>query len=322
MESKKSRILYVKQFLETQTDENHPAAINDIIAYLGSIGIEAGRKAVTQDIEELIEFGVDVINNTGKPIRYFVGERHFELPELKLLVDAVQASRFISAKKSKALIEKLTSLGSVHIAGELDRFLYTDEHLKPKNESVLITADIIYTAMNTGRQISFMYYEYNRKRKKDYKHNRRVYHVSPFGLMWNTDRYYLVGWSESHNDVAIFRVDRIAAPKLTDTLSAPEPEGFDMSKYANAVFQMYDGELRDVTLLCENELMDSVVDRFGEDFELHMADANNFTAKVRVAASPTFYGWVFLFGGRMKITAPPDVADGFIGLTKSAARIH
>jgi predicted DNA-binding transcriptional regulator YafY len=319
MEPKKSRILYVKQFLETQTDENHTATVSDIIAYLGSIGITAGRKAVTQDIEELIEFGIDIINNAGKPIRYFVGERHFELPELKLLVDAVQASQFISVKKSKALIEKLTALGSNYYAGELDRFLYTDERLKAHNENVYIAADLLRTAISVERQVTFKYYEYNSNHRKVYKHNRQTYRVSPYGLIWNTDRYYLVGWSETHGEIAKFRVDRIAVPKLTDISSAPKPAGFDMAIYANSVFQMFGNEAQEVTLLCENELMDSVVDRFGENFKLRNPDNEHFAATVQVAASPTFFGWVFSFCGRMRITAPADVADSYIAEASSAA---
>jgi predicted DNA-binding transcriptional regulator YafY len=259
MESKKSRILYVKQYLETQTDENHTATISDIIAYLNSIGILAGRKAVTQDIEELIEFGIDVINNAGKPIRYFVGERHFELPELKLLVDAVQASRFISVKQSSNLISKLTALTSTYQANELSRALFVDRQVKPGNEKVYITVDMLYTAINTERQITFRYYEYDRHKKKVYKHKRKVYEFSPFGLVWNYDHYYTVGYSASHGKVVTFRVDRIATPALTDIPSAAKPDNFDMSVYENTMFQMFDGEMQTVTLRCKNELMDSVI---------------------------------------------------------------
>jgi len=255
---------------------------------------------------------VDVVCNSGKRHEYFVGERLFELPELKLLIDAVQASRFISAKKSKALIDKLIALASVHQAAELNRRLYMDKQPKPDNENVYVTMDLLYTAVNAGKQITFKYYEYDRHKQKVFKHNRMTYVFSPYGLIWSNDFYYAVGYSESHQKVVCFRVDRIAMPELTNRPAVSEPEGFDIANYAQSVFQMYDGPVQDVTLKCENSLMKSVIDRFGEDVDTEILDDEHFLATAPVSASPTFFGWVFSFGGRMEILEPDNVVADYL----------
>jgi predicted DNA-binding transcriptional regulator YafY len=316
MDSKKSRILYVKRYLETQTDETHPATVTDILAYLDGIGAKADRRTVASDVGQLIESGEDVVCDTGKRYEYFVGDRHFELPELKLLIDAVQASRFISPKKTDALIQKLTAFASVHQARELERHLYTDKQAKADNEKIYITIDLLHTAINAGKQVDFKYYEYDRNKKKVYKHKRKTYHFSPYGLIWSDDRYYVIGFSESHGKVIKFRVDRIAVPELTENPAVPEPEGFDMSVYARSVFQMYDGPVREVTLVCENDLMKAVIDRFGEEVKTRVLDDERFKATVSVSASPTFFGWVFSFSGRMIIAAPEDVAENYRALAR------
>jgi len=243
---KKSRILTVKRFLEEHTDEAHPVTIADILAYLEAEGITASRKPVAQDIAELIVSGVDVVCNPGNPNVYFIGDRHFELPELKLLVDAVRASRFIPSRKADALIGKLTAMASRHQADELHRSLYAGKPARPIGDKAYITVDLLHMAINAGKKITCKYFEWGADKKKVYKHRRKDYHFSPYGLIWNNDRYYAVGWSDSHGKIITLRVDRIAAPKLTDEGAEPRPEGFDMAFYAESVIQMYDGPVRDV----------------------------------------------------------------------------
>ena len=315
--AEKSRILYLRQYLLEHTDEQHPATIADIISHLQGIGIPAGRKAVMSDIEQLIEYGEDIICNTGKRNEYFVGDQHFELPELKLLVDAVQASKFISVKKSRQLIKKLTAFASRHQAAELNRTLYTDKQIKHTNENIFITVDILHAAVNTGKQVHFKYYEYDCNKNKIYKHKRKVYKFSPYLMLWNGDNYYVVGHSESHGKIITFRVDRIATPELTAFCAVLKPKDFDPAYYAQKVFQMYDGSVRDITLKCENSLMKSVIDRFGADVDTAVTDSGHFRANISVCASPTFFGWVFGFGGRMEITAPEDVVNEYIALARS-----
>jgi len=319
MEAKQPRLLYLMDYLNTQTDEQHPATVTEISDHLKQAGYACGWKSVKRDIEQLMNGGVDVVCNKGRECKYFVGSRHFELVELKMLVDAVQASRFISHKKSQQLIEKLAGLASIHQAGQLNRHLYVDKQTKTSNEQVFYTADLLHEAIREGRKVSFKYYEYNSRKQKVYKHNRRLYCLSPYTMLWNNDCYYVLGYSDSHGKVATFRVDRIAAPELCDEPAVPAPEGFDPSVYSKSVFQMYDGAEQAVTLKCENTLMKSVIDRFGEDVETSVLDEGHFSARVHVSASPTFFGWVFSFVGKMEIIAPQIVADEYIALAHLVA---
>lgn len=319
MNPAKSRILHLKHFLETYTDENYPATMPDMLAYLQGQGIPASRKTVTLDIEQLMEAGMDVVCNTGRRYEYFIGVRHFELPELKLLADAVQASKFIPAKKSKALIEKLTALTSVHHAREMSRQLYVQQQVKTGNVRSYITVDLLHTAINASMQVAFKYCEYDQHKRKVYKHNRYTYVFSPYALLWNSDKYYTVGYSEKHGRIAVFRVDRIASPKLLDAPAVPMPADFDIQFYTKSVFQMYDGASpQNVTLQCENSLMNNIIDRFGEGVETVILDDGHFIAMVELSASPAFFGWVFSFGGRMKITAPPCLVEEYQALARKA----
>ena len=315
--TQKSRILHILRYLETQTDEAHPATVADVVASLESASIEAGRKAVTKDIELLMDAGFDVVVNAGKPIQYFMGDRHFEMPELKLLVDAVQAAKFISAKKSASLTKKLTALTSVHLAGELQRQTYIESRVKADNEQIYIAVDMLHAAIHSKRKVLFKYYEYNQRKEKIYKHGRQVYSISPYGWPWTHDCYYVVGYSDSHAKVITFRIDRIATPELSDTLAEPPAADFDISVYARSVFSMYDGPMQTVTLQCENAIMKSILDRFGEEVETNLLDREHFKATVSVSTSPTFYGWVFSFGGKMSLLGPEHIVNEYADMLRS-----
>lgn len=316
---KKSRILYIKRYLETQTDEEHPATLKDILTHLEKEGIKADRRAVSADIDLLIESGVDIVRNTGRQHEYFCGGNHFELPEIKLLIDAVQASRFITAQKSDALISKLSAHASIHQSEQLNRHIYVDKQIKSNNEQAYLVVDKLHAAINSGTRVRFKYYEYSPTREKIYKHDGQIYEFSPYCLIWNGDHYYAAGYSKHHNKVITFRVDRIAGLCMTDKPAVPRPYGFDMAFYARSVFQMYDGPVSDITLLCENRHMKTIVDRFGEDVQTTIADEDHFTASVQVAISPTFFGWVFSFCGGIRVIAPEEAAAGYCALITHAA---
>ena len=320
MDDKKSRILYIKQYLEEYSDELHPKTVTDILNNLKTEGIEASRPTVIRELKLLTDAGIDVICNDGKPKHYLIGDRGFELPELKLLVDAVMASRFIPPSKADKLIEKLTRFISTHQSGELRRTLYTDKHIRPVDEKVYLTVDRLYAAVNEKKKIVHKYYDWGADKKRFLKHDSREFYFSPYGLIWNNDKYYVVGWSDNREKVISLRVDRIADPKLTKIEAAPEPEGFDIEYYANDVFQMYEAEMRDVTLHCEISMMRHILDQFGEDVNTVALDADRFAAHVRVPASPTFFAWVFGFGGAIRIAAPDDVAAKYRDMLTAAMR--
>ena len=260
----RSRILLLLQLLLKQTDEHHYATGADILRFWETHGIQTTRKNVYSDIQLLMDFGLDVICIKSTQNRYFVGSRLLELPELKLLVDAVESSHLITEKKSTALIEKLGHLTSRHNAALLNRPVYMDGTAKPDNEAVYYAIDAIQTAIHKQRAISFQYFEYTPKKEKVLKHKGYRYGFSPYVLIWSRDFYYAVGWSEKHGKLAQFRVDRMTAIQDSDAPYIADPS-FDPASYIREIFGMYHDMPQRVTLLCENRTMRNIIDHFGED---------------------------------------------------------
>ena len=301
-------LLLLQRYLYEHTDDQHPASVADILAFWQEYGIQAGRKSVYSAIEVLQSSGMDIVCVKSTQNRYFVGERLFELPELKLLVDAVESSRFITAKKSKRLIEKLGKLTSESHARQLDRHIYMDGTAKPENECIYYSVDEIHNAIQKKRQITFQYYEYTPQKEKILKHNGYRYQFSPYALIWSRDCYYAVGWSEKHGKLAQFRVDRMTAIQDSDAPYIADPS-FDPASYIREIFGMYHDMPQRVTLLCENRTMRNIIDHFGEDVDTEVVDANHFRATVDVAPTPPFFSWVFTFGGAIRIEGPAEVLE-------------
>ena len=308
---KHNRTLLILQYLWNNTDIDHPATIKDISDYLTRFGHNTTRKTIAADIEELKSLGIDVDCKRSVQNQYFLDIRVFEMPEIKLLVDAVQSSRFITPKKSKALIEKLSSFIGPHQSDILKRQLYVDTRVKANNEGIYYLVDNIHVAIREKKKINFKYIEYSQEKKKTYKHNGQIYSFSPYALIWNDDSYYAVGYSDSHEKTVKFRVDRMADLKISDDKAEKKPKGFNVSDYFSQIFSMYDGEEADVVLRCENELMNNIIDRFGEKVQTKIVDDERFDVYAKVSLSQTFYGWVFSFGGKMKITASEQAVEGF-----------
>ncbi len=314
MKEPKSKILYLYKLLLENTDEQHPLSTTDIIQKLGELGIEVTRKTVASDIALLQEFGVDIIGIRSTRKLYYIASRDFELPEVKLLVDAVESSKLITPKKSKQLVEKLSKLVSREEAKELCRHVFVDKRIKPENERVYYYIDIIHTAIAKSLQIEFQYFDYTPEKKRVYKHNGQIYALSPYALAWNNDHYYALGHCENHGNISQFRVDRMAKVTLMQKTAQPSPNDFNAAEYANRIFDMYDGETKTVELQCDNELMKIIIDRFGEEVHTATRDTQHFMATVDVCISPTFFGWVFQFGERMKILSPLDVQKEYVDM--------
>ncbi len=298
-------LLLLQRYLYENTDDWHTIAVSDILTFWEQHGIKAGRKSAYSAIETLQNNGMDIICTKSTQNRYFVGARLFELPELKLLVDAVEAARFITPKKSQVLIEKLGKLTSGYCAKMLNRHIYMDGMAKTENESIYYIVDEIQSAIQDKRQITFQYYEYTPQKEKILKHDGYRYQFSPYALVWSRDYYYTVGWSEKHRKLAQFRVDRMTSVKPLEQSAVPMPD-FSLGEYMQKVFGMYPGKLCAVELLCDNEMMRSIVDRFGESVRTEVVDEYHFKAVVDVEPSPPFFGWVFTFGGRIRIVGPAD----------------
>ena len=302
------RIFLLLRLLYDQTDEDHYISVADVLQFWKSNGILAGRKSVYSDIDLLMEMGVDIICIKSTQNRYFIGSRLFQVPELKLLVDAVESSHFITEKKSKTLIEKLGHLTNKYVANQLNRHIYMDGTAKPENECIYYSVDEIHNAIQKKRQITFQYYEYTPQKEKILKHNGYRYQFSPYALIWSRDCYYAVGWSEKHGKIAQFRVDRMTAVEPLEHTAVQTPD-FDPAEYVRKVFGMYPDNLCTVELLCDNEVMRSVIDRFGENVWTETVDEQHFRATVEVAPSPPFFSWVFTFSGKIRIVSPAAVLE-------------
>ena len=301
-------LLLLRQYLHQHTDEQHPVSVTDILAFWQQHGIQAGRKSVYTDIELLQNAGMDIVCVKSSQNKYFVGQRLFELPELKLLVDAVESSRFITEKKSTALIKKLGQLTSTAQAEQLNRRIYMGGTPKPENESIYYNVDTIHNAVQKKQQITFQYFEYTPKKEKILKHDGYKYRFSPYAMIWNRDCYYAVGWSEKHGKIAQFRVDRMTAVEPLEQAAVQTPD-FDPAEYVRKVFGMYPDDLCTAKLLCDNEVMRSVIDRFGENVRTETVDEQHFRATVEVAPSPPFFSWIFTFSGKIRIVSPAAVLE-------------
>ena len=284
----KNRPLHILKYLWDHTDEEHPAIITDILAHLEECGIRTNRKTVASDLADLQDSGFDIVCNKSRQNQYFIGSRALELAELKMIVDAIQAAKFISESKSVALIEKVSSLASPHQAEQLQRRLYVEGKAKTTNETVNYTVDLLQAAIQTESSVEFQYIEYTARKKKELKHDGYLYRFSPYDLVWNNDCYYIFGWSQKHDKIVKFRVDRMYQPKLSAVAYHPRPEDYDISDYCERVFMMYEGKPCKVKLLCDNSLMKAIIDRFGEDVETHLHDDDSFSVVAEISASATF----------------------------------
>lgn len=308
----KSRLLFLQRYLFENTDDNHSISTNDLIIVLEANGFKANRKTVKDDVEMLINADYDIlIEKDGKSNSYHYGSRTFQLPELKMLVDAVSSSRFISAEKSDVLIQKLTSLASKYEAQELTAKIFTADRIKANNSKIFLITDVVSRAIEQGKKVSFQYYDYLPNKEKVLRNNGEVYIISPYALIWSDDRYYMVGYSEKRQDLSPFRVDRMAIPEILGE-EVIENKAFNPADYANKVIQMYSGPEQTVKLRCENDTMRSIIDKFGENIHVDVMDDKHFVASVQVQTSRTFYAWVFTFGGEIEILEPEDVREAYL----------
>lgn len=315
--NQKLKILYLMDLLLRNTDEDHPMAMKDIIAYLEECGISAERKSIYSDIEGLKLFGLDILSSAKG---YYVVSRDFELPELKMLVDCVSASKFITEKKSERLIKKIESLASRHEGYKLQRQVYIADRIKMGNEDIYRSVDTLSEAINGKKKVSFKYFEYGTDKKKKYRNGGNEYIVSPYSLTVSDENYYLISHYPKHEGLTHFRVDRMADIRVLDELSENVEnimgEKFSIGEYSKKIFSMYAGENTRVEILCDNNMMNSVIDRFGEGVFVQKVDEEHFKALVNVNVSPTFFAWIFTFGGKMKITAPEEVKEQFNDVVK------
>lgn len=309
----KSRVLFLYMLLNEMSDEEHPLSTVEIIKLLKEkYDVEVHRTTLSRDIGVLEQCGADIVTINTTQNKYFIGSRLFELPELKLLIDAVESSKFITQKKSDELVAKLTTLTSVNQAEKLKRNLCTANRIKPGNEMVYYIVDAINEAINNKKKIAFQYFEYDARKQQRLKNNGKEYIFSPYTLAWNGDYYYVAGFSDKHQSLGAFRVDRIMkTPTILDIEAVAPSEDFNIADFTKSVFSMYDGEHIVVELKCDNSLMKTMIDRFGEDIATKPYSMTEFKATVEVSASPTFYGWIFGFGEKIGILSPKEIKEAY-----------
>ena len=310
--SQKLKLLYVMRYLVRSSDEAHPVTVQQIIDFLGGEGIPAERKSIYDDVEALRRFGLDILQvKIGRQSGYYVGSREFELPELKLLVDSVQSSKFITHKKTLSLIRKIESLASVYEAQLLSRQVYVKNRIKTMNESIYYNVDEIHTGIARDRQIRFRYFDYTVQKERRFRRDGGYYVVSPFALTWDDENYYLVAYDSTAAMIKHFRVD-----KMLDLGILDEPrdgrESFaalDMAEYAKKVFGMFSGREERVRMRFDNQLVGAVLDRLGREAMLVPDGESHFTVTAQVEVSPQFFAWVSGFGRLAQILGPDHVVQ-------------
>jgi len=305
-ENQKLKLLYLKQFFEEKTDEDHPATMPEILAYLHARGVEAERKSIYTDLDALSDFGMDVRKDErGKSYQWF--DREFELPEVKLIIDSVASSKFLSEKKSDALIKKLGTLCSEHQRKELRRQVRVMGRAKSMNNSVLINVDQLHAAIAANTTVRFKYFHYNVKMERVYSRKGEVYEVSPWALLYDNDNYYLYAFVDG--DFRNYRVDRMASVEQgTNERQGKEAfEKKDMPAFSKSTFGMFNGQEERVEMVFYNRMMDVVIDKFGKEVWLEKVDEWHFKISVPVAVSPQFFAGVFGLGNYVTITGPEHV---------------
>ncbi len=322
--NQKLKLLYLMRYLLTKSDEAHPVTTADMIEELACYDIAAERKSIYDDIEALRLFGLDVVQVKARSTGYYIGSRDFELPELKLLVDSVQSSKFITHKKTLSLIKKIESLASVYDAQLLQRQVFVRNRVKSMNESVYYNVDEISGAIAADRVIRFKYFEYAVSKERRFRKNGAFYEVSPFALMWDDENYYMLAWDAAAGMMKHYRVD-----KMTEISAADMPrqgtaafEKTDMSAYSKMVFGMFTGAVQTVRLKFANHLAGAVIDRFGKEVSLVACDTEHFTVSVQAAVSPPFYAWVFSFGTDAELLSPEPVRAEMKAMASRVANIY
>lgn len=313
-ENQKLKLLYLLKILTEQTDEQHPMPMAVLLEKLKAEDISAERKSVYNDINCLMDFGVDIGFDPSRGSGgYYLASRDFELPECKLLVDAVSASRFITKSKSEQLIRKIEKLTSRYEAVQLQRQVYTSGQIKNENESIYYHVDAIHTAIHENRQISFPYLEWNLFKKLVPRKGGKPYRISPWSLMWNDENYYLIGYDAEAGMLKHFRVDKMGTIEMLELRREGEEvfKKCDLSAYSAKTFGMYGGEETMVTLSFPNYLVGVVLDRFGKEVSLQKLSEDRFAVHVKVMVSRQFYGWLAGIGKDAKVTAPEQVKDGY-----------
>ena len=321
----KLKIIYIMEYLLKNSDEEHAVTTNQIIAYLKSHDIAVERKTIYSDIDALRDFGLDIIQvSEGNNHGYYVANRDFELPELKLLVDSVQSSKFITHKKTLSLIKKIEKLASIHSAQLLNRQVFVKNRIKTMNESIYYNVDEIHNGISNNRKIRFLYFEYNVAKERVYRHGGAYYEGSPFAMTWDDENYYLVAYDSEAGIIKHYRVDKMEKISTLDEERDGQEvyQALDMAVYTRKTFGMFTGEEIKVQMRFENHLVGAVLDRLGSEVFIVPDGPAHFTVRTDVVVSPQFFAWVLGFGPQAQIVGPAHVVEGMKAHIGSVAALY
>lgn len=311
---RKVKLLKLLELLRQHTDEQHPLTTNQICAAMGEMGIPCDRRIVTQDVANLNELGYEIMSMmVGHEKAYYVADRNFSVPELKILIDAVHASSFITEKKSRELIEKLAALAGSHRAEVLKRNMVCFNTRKHSNEKILYIIDALEEAILTQKKVIFLYFDLDENGQRVYRRGGHHYVVEPVALVFNEDNYYLTSYSSRHDSTSNYRVDRMDAVEIIDEPCCEKAVSLrdEVAAYTEQAFKMFGGQVEDVVLEFDRALIGVVYDRFGESVKMIPSGERNCIATVKVRISPVFWGWLFQFAGEMRIISPGNVQQEY-----------
>lgn len=309
MQSK--RLFLVAKYIWENADDTHFVTIHQIQDYIAESNERGDRKTISEDIDYLIECGMQIRCVLSRQNRYYLDNHIFEQSEIHLLKDAVQSSKFISKENTEILMDKLSLFECNDLKSFSQKYQYVEKYPKAENEKLLSIIHSIEQAIETKTKVVFQYAGCSMDKRTILRHNGQKYTFSPYNTIWKDDNYYVVGWDETHGGIiGTYRIDRIRNIENTDVFAFQKPKGYSPAKYHKEIFSMCQGETTAVTLLCENDLLQSIVERFGKKVPVTVIDDNHFSTNIDVSLGPTFYAWVVSFGGRMKINNPINAVEG------------
>lgn len=319
--NQKRRLLILERIFREETDENHGLSLARLEALLGEYGVESERKTMYSDIEALRDAGIDIVaDKQARNTTYFLASREFEQPELYLLANAVASCKFISSRKSVKLIKKISAIAGKYEGKRLMRQITVSDRVKSTNESIYYNINYINEAISAGKKISFLYFNYNEKKKKVYHNDKKPLVISPSALVWKDENYYVTGYYDKRRKHVDFRADKMEKVEILDEKSYKDPH-FDIEEHCSRRFGMFGGKRVKVKLRFDNSLAGVVIDRFG--IKTHFInDENSFDFESEIDVSPTFYGWLFQFGNKAQIVGPPSVRNEFRQFTEETLKLY